>query len=490
MTIEPREIFAAVACNRMSQALDLALNIPDALVYAAGNLVCLLKTKAGLGGVKTFKGHDSTVTCLLYTRASTNNYLITGSNDKTVILWEILGDKLRLKTVLRGHSLGIVALGSVNPDWNPNQLIFASADSNNEIKIWEMRDSQVELVTTINTKPHITLALCFGYLPQTDHLMLFAGGTDHKLHAYLRKGSVFERVVSIGGHTDWIRSIKVIKYTGLTSETKKTGFCKDDMVIATASQDKYIRIWKLCKADTIQSLKDLDSIENYTQLSTKAHIFSRLENEYALMLDAVLMGHDDWVFTVSWQPMKDGDQPMVLVSSSSDKTVIIWYPDCHGDSWMPRDRVGEIGGTTYGFYGGRLSPDGAHLYSNGYSGSIHIWKKENDNWDPVIGVSGHSLSVEECQWDPTGTFLLTTSLDQTSRIFSSFKKNQVTWHEIARSQIHGYDLLSCAFINKYQYVSGADEKVVRVFDAPRTFALSLQNLSKVKEEDELIVIEN
>lgn len=50
-----------------------------------------------------------------------------------------------------------------------------------------------------------------------------------------------------------------------------------------------------------------------------------------------------------------------------------------------------------------------------------------------------------------------------------FFNTQVTWHEIARPQIHGYDLKCLAMISRFQFVSGADEKVLRVFSAPRNF---------------------
>ena len=53
--------------------------------------------------------------------------------------------------------------------------------------------------------------------------------------------------------------------------------------------------------------------------------------------------------------------------------------------------------------------------------------------------------------------------------FLIFFGTQVTWHEIARPQIHGYDLKCLAMINRFQFVSGADEKVLRVFSAPRNF---------------------
>lgn len=53
--------------------------------------------------------------------------------------------------------------------------------------------------------------------------------------------------------------------------------------------------------------------------------------------------------------------------------------------------------------------------------------------------------------------------------FLIFFGTQVTWHEIARPQIHGYDLKCLAMISRFQFVSGADEKVLRVFSAPRNF---------------------
>ena len=34
-----------------------------------------------------------------------------------------------------------------------------------------------------------------------------------------------------------------------------------------------------------------------------------------------------------------------------------------------------------------------------------------------------------------------------------------TWHEVARPQIHGYDMQCVAMTTSLQYVSGADEKV-------------------------------
>jgi hypothetical protein len=51
------------------------------------------------------------------------------------------------------------------------------------------------------------------------------------------------------------------------------------------------------------------------------------------------------------------------------------------------------------------------------------------------------------------------SSDQTSRLYAPWKRgDQTTWQEIARPQIHGYDMECIAVSKKYQYISGAEEK--------------------------------
>ena len=60
--------------------------------------------------------------------------------------------------------------------------------------------------------------------------------------------------------------------------------------------------------------------------------------------------------------------------------------------------------------------------------------------------------------------MVSASLDQTCRVFAPWNRDvngqkTATWHEMGRSQIHGYDMQCVAFIDKWRYVSGADEKV-------------------------------
>lgn len=71
-------------------------------------------------------------------------------------------------------------------------------------------------------------------------------------------------------------------------------------------------------------------------------------------------------------------------------------------------------------------------------------------------------------------------LDQTTRIHGCISLSDPSvapsWHELSRPQVHGYDLLNVVFIDPLKFASIADEKVVRVFEAPRSFLDVLENL--------------
>ena len=53
-----------------------------------------------------------------------------------------------------------------------------------------------------------------------------------------------------------------------------------------------------------------------------------------------------------------------------------------------------------------------------------------------------------------------------------------SWHEVARPQVHGHNI-NCVTIvqgkGNHRFVSGADEKVARVFEAPLSFLKTLNH---------------
>lgn len=52
------------------------------------------------------------------------------------------------------------------------------------------------------------------------------------------------------------------------------------------------------------------------------------------------------------------------------------------------------------------------------------------------------------------------------------------WHELARPQVHGYDLQALAPVSgRAAFASAAEEKVIRVFEAPTNFIRNFANIT-------------
>jgi elongator complex protein 2 len=65
----------------------------------------------------------------------------------------------------------------------------------------------------------------------------------------------------------------------------------------------------------------------------------------------------------------------------------------------------------------------------------------------------------------------------------------LSWHEIGRPQIHGYEMKCLAFIGSDQqrFVSGADEKILRIFDAPKNFLENFARITKINVDEDIQV---
>ncbi|XP_069324203.1 elongator complex protein 2 isoform X5 [Eulemur rufifrons] len=367
-------------------------------------------------------------------------------------------------------------------------------------------------IVVTNLNGHTARVNCIQWICKQDGFPsteLVSGGSDNQVIHWEIKNNQLLKAVHLQGHEGPIYAVHAV-YQRRTSDaalhtlivsaasdsTVRLWSKKDseggDLFLASCSQDCLIRIWKLYVKSTSVETQDDDNIR------LKENTFT-IQNEsikitFAVTLETVLAGHENWVNAVHWQPSfyKDGilQQPMRLLSASMDKTMILWAPDEESGVWLEQVRVGEVGGNTLGFYDCQFNEDGSMIIAHGFHGALHLWKQSAVNpreWTPEIVISGHFDGVQDLMWDPEGEFIITVGTDQTTRLFAPWKRkdqSQVTWHEIARPQIHGYDLKCLAMINRFQFVSGADEKVLRVFSAPRNFvenfcAITGQSLNHV-----------
>ncbi|XP_051791916.1 elongator complex protein 2 isoform X3 [Erpetoichthys calabaricus] len=380
---------------------------------------------------------------------------------------------------LLGHTGPVISVhGIYQKEEGFSQILIASSASDSTTRIWNKQGSKTQCLQTISFGNGFVMDVSLALLPDTTVPILACAGDDRKIHLFISQNSQFHKVHSLVGHEDWVRGVE---WT----------VCGKDILLASCAQDCLIRLWRVFMKtsssfdnaeDTIKLKQDVFVLETNGHLTT-----------FAVTLEAVLAGHENWVYGIHWQnPLlkEDGSiqQSMRLLSASMDKTMILWSPDEESGVWLEQIRVGEVGGNTLGFYGCQISPDGSMIIAHAFHGALHLWRQNNftkGEWTPAVVLSGHFGSVQDLSWDPQGEFIMSVGSDQTTRLFAPWRKKdqtKVSWHEISRPQIHGYDLQCLSIINGFQFVSGADEKVIRVFTAPRNFVENFCNIAGLPSE--------
>ncbi|KAI1941194.1 Elongator subunit elp2 [Ophidiomyces ophidiicola] len=420
--------------------------------------------------------------------------LISGSTDRNIKIWrpDTNFRTFTLATTLQGHENSINCIACAR-----GSDIFVSGAADGTIKTWAIDTKGLEaisatLVDTITLKPHyFPLALALRKL-DGGQLVLAVGGTRSIVQIFVaQNSSKFELKATLTGHEGWIRALAFTDVNLPESE---------DFLLASGSQDKYIRLWRVHPGDTASSVSTsaegpiLGAVDH--TLSNKAHSFEVARTKYSITFEALLFGHEDWIYSIAWNPNSQRPQ---LMSSSADNSLVIWECDAVSGVWFSGSRMGEISaqkgsttatGSAGGFWIGLWSPDGNRVICLGRTGSWRSWeyKSDADAWAQVLGITGHVRSVNDAVWEPSGGYLLSTSGDQTTRLHAPWQHNShCSWHEFSRPQIHGYDLNCLASLGPRRFVSGADEKLLRVFSETKSIALLLEQLSGFKQasQDEM-----
>lgn len=181
-----------------------------------------------------------------------------------------------------------------------------------------------------------------------------------------------------------------------------------DILFATSSQDASIQLFRISTGI----------------VKRPRCVIKTAKAEHKIITESVIIAHEGWVYSVNWNR-----HSLKLLSASIDKTLIIWEYDPAVNLWLEIARFGEVGGNTLGFYGAMFGPDGKSVLAYSYHGAFHIWREDQANtWIPSVTINGHFNEVVDIAWDPEGSFLLSVSTDQTTRIHAPWrnKNNEVS----------------------------------------------------------------
>lgn len=336
----------------------------------------------------------------------------------------------------------------------------------------------------------------------------------NKIHIYIYEAYQCPTYCgSLPGHEDWISCFDWTHTTTLD-------------YLASGSQDARIRLWKFETKDAqsaarvpkqpevdagISDEDSRDEEDNMEEGESRMEIFHD-GCSTSVYLEALLIGHEESVTSVSWHPAPKPiyGQDLILFSSSMDRTILVWGEHESG-IWTPISRVGTAGGilggsvgsSLLGFLNVKIEPvNGSWLLGHGYGGALHIFSPDFTKceslqdcttsveeraslvpWRAMSCVTGHFDSVTDLCWEAeNGSYLITVSNDQTCRLWVSVPADgEEVWIELARPQVHGYGINTVTSLStanhRHMLITGADEKEIRSFDATAGFIRCLDMVS-------------
>jgi len=340
--------------------------------------ICIFNADKEDSILSTLEGHDDRVQSISYA----NNTLVSGSDDSSVILWELIN--YNCLRVFKGHSNGIRCCHLIQ---NSEKLIFGGEDGN--IYIWNSQTCISDSYSTTHNGMILSLAV------DIEESILATASDDKTIRIWDLASMRCKKVLY--GHTSWIYSIQ---------------FADKRRKLVSSGQDGTIRIW--CTINwTCESIIETGggwvrrisiSPDNSMVASVSKDSTVKLWSLQDRTMIKVLNGHSKDIWGICFS-----DDGKLLVSTSDDATIKVWNTAFSQPLKTIKGHTGRI--RTLDFH-----PNSEIIASGSDDKTIKIW---NINTGKLLAtLSGHTSRVREVKFSSCGAFIVSASEDSTCRLWN------------------------------------------------------------------------
>ena len=500
-------LFASAGCNRVPGALSSLPSLGLAAYAAKSNVFIVAEN--GRCVCAALPVHRAPVNGVQLVHTKRAVFLVAVAADGSSSVWRCAHSTntndwsdWTLSTEWKAHNGTVVAVDAIWNDAN-NTLAVATAGMDAKLKVWciaeEKPVDQCVLEYDLNNLARLCgfLPECLALCPATgkdeaqspEIVFIALGGTTRTLHVFAMDLEFRQLSYAFGlaGHRDWIRSVAFS--APCRFQENSAFFC----YLASASMDSTVRVWSLSRSDAhfaknTSASEEALLAESSVMLAAPRATYLHGEATWVLSAVALLEEHSMAVQSVSFETCPaehDQSQPPRILSSSMDCSVALWKAAPEGP-WRCTSRFGLLGGAgahALGFFGAVFLSVGVNdVLGHNFGGALHCWRRRSsagisalqnvDSFFADIAPGGHSDVVHDVDWDLNADFLLTCSQDKSARIYMKQRTPKTGYFvEWARPQIHGHSIFAIAFCDKggLKYVSGAEERMLRLFEAPMSF---------------------
>ncbi|MFC1634707.1 DUF4062 domain-containing protein, partial [Planctomycetota bacterium] len=329
--------------------------------------------------LRTLTGHGHPVRAVAVT--PDGRYVVSGSNDKTLRVWE-LASGLVVHT-LAGHASSVFAV-AVTPDGQ--YVVSGSADGT--LMVWELANGRAVSMLA----GHKGIVSAVAVTPDSRYAV--SGSSDKRLKVWeLTTGRT---VHTLKGHRGWVRGVAVTP---------------DGRYAVSGSDDKTLRVWDLSSRRAIYvRTGHEDAVDAVAVTSDGRYAISASKDKTLRVWEIasgravhMLAGHKSMVFAVAATPDR-----RYVVSGSADGTLMVW------DLASGR-AVYTLAAHEHWVHAVAVTPDGQYAVSVSFDKTLKVWELASGR--AVRTLAGHESGVIAVAVTPDSQYAISGSDDRTLKVW-------------------------------------------------------------------------
>ena len=423
--------------------------------------------------VRSFSGHSNRIWSVAF--SPDGRHFLSGSGDGWVNLWD----------VSTGQAVGFpyTPKGVYSVAFSPDGYSALSGSIDGSIRLWSLITKQeirsfsghTDNVNSVAFSPDGRYALS-GSDDRTMKLWHVATGKEQRIFSVRgRKSPVYSAAFSPDGNNIladlsgeklqlWsaVAGREVRSFSGQTGQALSVAFAPDGRHVAAGCADKTIKLWEVPTGNRVYSLPGHKGAVNSIAFSPNGQYILSGSDDGTLKLWEFATGREIQTFSghasisksVAFSP--DGHH---AIAGSTDRTTKLW--DVYTGR-MTQVFSGHKGAVTSVAF----SPDGSHVLSGSEDKSMKLWDVATGQVSrtfrgPRSGLrSGHAYVVTSVAFSPNGQYALSGSKDSTLKLWD------VSTGQMIRSFIgHTKDVNSVAFSpDGSNVLSGSYDWTLKLWD--------------------------